>query len=81
MDMAFAVDSLKPIPKSHIYARKVSDLDALKQMAALNHLDLVKLVLRSFGDRATVDQIQQVFGPRRHHGRLADGGGKWPSAK
>ena len=63
MDMAFAVDSLKPIPKSHIYARKVSDLDALKQMAALNHLDLVKLVLRSFGDRATVDQIQQVLVP------------------
>ena len=63
MDMAFAAESLKPIAKSHIYARKVSDLDALHQMAALHHLDLIKLVLQSFGDRATVDQIQQVLVP------------------
>jgi len=63
MDMAFAADTLKPIPKDHIYARKVSDLDALRQMAALHHLDLIKLVLQSFGDRATVDQIQQVLVP------------------
>jgi len=63
MDMAFAAESLKPIAKSHIYARKVSDLDALRQMAALHHLDLIKLVLQSFGDRATVDQIQQVLVP------------------
>jgi transcription elongation GreA/GreB family factor len=63
MDMAFAADSLKPIPKSHIYARKVSDLDALKQMAALHHLDLIKLVLQSFDDRATIDQIQHVLVP------------------
>jgi len=63
MDMAFAAESLKPNAKSHIYARKVSDLDALRQMAALHHLDLIKLVLQSFGDRATVDQIQQVLVP------------------
>jgi transcription elongation GreA/GreB family factor len=63
MDMAFAAETLKPIPTSHIYARKVSDLETLRQMAALNHLDLIKLVLQSFGDRATVDLIQQVLVP------------------
>jgi transcription elongation GreA/GreB family factor len=63
MDLAFAAESLKPIAKTHIYARKVSDLEALRQMAALNHLDLIKLVLQSFGDHATVDQIQQVLVP------------------
>ena len=63
MDMAFAAESLKPIAKNHIYARKVSDLETLRQMAALHHLDLIKLVLQSFGDRATVDQIQQVLVP------------------
>jgi transcription elongation GreA/GreB family factor len=63
MDLAFAADSLKPISKDHIYARKVSDLEALRQMAALHHLDLIKLVLQSFGGRATVDQIQQVLVP------------------
>jgi transcription elongation GreA/GreB family factor/transcription elongation factor GreA-like protein len=63
MDMAFAAESLKPIAKTHIYARKVSDLDALRQMAALHPIDLVKLVLQSFGDRATVEQVQQVLAP------------------
>jgi transcription elongation GreA/GreB family factor/transcription elongation factor GreA-like protein len=63
MDMAFAAESLKPIASDHIYARKVSDLDNLRQMAALHHLDLIKLVLQSFGNRATIDQIQQVLVP------------------
>jgi len=63
MDLTFAAESLKPISKDHIYARKVSDLDALRQMAALHHLDLIKLVLQSFGNRATLDQIQQVLVP------------------
>jgi len=63
MDLAFAAESLKPISKDHIYARKVSDIEALRQMAALHHLDLIKLVLQSFSGRATVDQIQQVLVP------------------
>ncbi len=63
MDLAFAAESLKPISSDHIYARKVSDIEALRQMAALRHLDLIKLVLQSFGGRATVDQIQQTLVP------------------
>ena len=63
MDLAFAADSLKAIPKDHIFARKVADIDALRQMAALNHLDLIKLVLQSFDNRATADQIQAVLVP------------------
>src|SRR5580698_4007278 len=63
MDLAFAAQSLKPIPKDHILARKASDLDGLRQMAALNHLELIKLVLKSYDGRATVDQIQAVLVP------------------
>ena len=63
MDLAFAAESLKPISSDHIYARKVSDIESLRQMAALHHLDLIKLVLQSFGGRATADQIQQVLVP------------------
>jgi transcription elongation factor GreA-like protein len=63
MDLTFAAESLKPISSDHIYARKVSDLDALRQMAALHHLDLIKLVLQRFGNRATLDQIQLVLVP------------------
>jgi len=63
MDLGFAAESLKPIDPNHILARKVSDLEGLRQMAALHHLDLIKLVLQSYGGRATLDQIQQVLVP------------------
>src|SRR5690242_13191222 len=63
MDLAFAAESLKPIAKEHILARKTTDLESLRQMAATNHLELVKLVLNSYGGRATADQIQQALVP------------------
>ncbi len=63
MDLGFAAESLKPIPSDHILARKASDLAALRQMAALHHLDLIKLVLQSYGGKATLEQIQQVLVP------------------
>jgi transcription elongation factor GreA len=62
MDLAFAAENLKPIPKDHILARKANDLEAVRQMAA-HHLDLIKLVLNSFGGKATVDQIQHALVP------------------
>ncbi len=63
MDLGFAAESLKPISKDHILARKAADLEGLRTMAAQNHLDLVKLVLNSFGGKATLDQIQQALVP------------------
>src|SRR5207237_10379332 len=45
MDLGFAAESLKPIDPNHVLARKVSDLEGLRHMAALNHLALIKLVL------------------------------------
>src|SRR6185436_17187715 len=63
MDLSFAAESLRPIAKDHILARKASDLDGLRQTAATNHLELVKLVLNSYGGKATVDQVQQALVP------------------
>jgi transcription elongation GreA/GreB family factor len=63
MDLAFAVESLKPISKDHILVRKASDLEGLRQMAALRHVELIRLVLQSFGGKANLDQIQQVLVP------------------
>src|SRR3954471_23127307 len=63
MDLAFAAESLKPIPKDHILARKAADLEGLRQLAATNHLELVKLVLNSYGGKATLEQIQHVLVP------------------
>jgi transcription elongation GreA/GreB family factor len=62
MDLAFAAESLKPIPKEHVLARKATDLEGLRQMAT-RHLDLIKLVLNSYGGKATADQIQQLLVP------------------
>jgi transcription elongation GreA/GreB family factor len=62
MDLAFAAESLKPIPKNHILARKAADLDGIRHMAA-HHLDLIKIVLGSFDGKATVDQIQHSLVP------------------
>ncbi len=63
MDLSLAAEVLKPIPRDHILTRKATDLEGLRQMAARNHLDLIKLVLTSFGGKATVEQIQQVLVP------------------
>jgi transcription elongation GreA/GreB family factor len=62
MDLAFAAESLKPISREHILARKAADLDGLHQLAA-HHLDLIKVVLNSYDGRATADQIQHVLVP------------------
>jgi transcription elongation GreA/GreB family factor len=62
MDLAFAAESLKPVPKEHILARKATDLDAVRHLAA-HHIELIKIVLNSFGGRATTDQIQHVLLP------------------
>ena len=62
MDLSFSAENLKPIPKEHILARKANDLEAVRAMAA-HHLDLIKLVLNSYGGKATVEQIQSVLVP------------------
>src|SRR5581483_352940 len=62
MDLSFSAENLKPIPKDHILARKANDIESVRAMAA-HHLDLIKLVLNSFGGRATVDQIQAALVP------------------
>jgi transcription elongation GreA/GreB family factor len=62
MDLGFAAETLKPIPKDHVLARKANDLESLRQMAA-HHLDLIKLVLNSYGGKATVERIQQALVP------------------
>jgi transcription elongation GreA/GreB family factor len=63
MALGFAAETLKPIPKDHILARKAADPAGLQELAAKNHLGLVKLVLESNGGKATQDQIQQALVP------------------
>lgn len=72
MDLAFAAEQLKPVAKDHILARKAADLDAVRHLAA-HHIDLIKIVLNSFGGKATADQIQSVLVPDV----MADDWKKW----
>ncbi len=63
MDLAFAAETLKPIPKDHILAKKATNPAELRQMAATNPVGLIQLVLKSYGGKATLEQIQQVLVP------------------
>jgi len=63
MDLGFAADSLKPVSPDHILAKKASDLDGLRKLAALDHLAVIKMVLNSYGGKATITQMQQVLVP------------------
>ena len=63
MALAFASEVLQPIPATHILARKALDLPGLRQLAATQPLELVRLVLESYEGRATMEQIQQVLVP------------------
>ena len=63
MALEFAAESLKPVSPDHVLAKKAGDLEGLRKLAALDHLAVIKLVLKSYGGRATIDQIQQVLVP------------------
>ena len=63
MALNFAAETLKPIPKDHLLARKAADPAGLQELAAKDHLGLVKLALSSFGGKATADQIQKELVP------------------
>jgi len=63
MDLGFAAKILEPLSSSHILARKATDLSGLKRMGALRHLELIRLVIESYGGKATVAQIQESLVP------------------
>lgn len=63
MDLGFGANTLKPIPPEHIFVRKAKDMQGLREMAALRHVELVKLVIQSFDGSATAAQIQEVLMP------------------
>ncbi len=63
MDLGFAAEQLRPIPRHHILARKVEDLAGLRAQAAVKPLEVIKTVLQSLGGRATVEQLQALLVP------------------
>lgn len=63
IDLAFAPKILAPIAKEHIEARKATDMDGLKQMAALHHDEVIKVIVDSYGNLATTDKVKEALVP------------------
>ncbi|MBG89786.1 MAG: hypothetical protein CMO80_23200 [Verrucomicrobiales bacterium] len=63
LDLGFAAQTLDPISADHILARKMADLESVQKMAAVSHLDLIKLVIKSYGGKATAETIQKALVP------------------
>jgi transcription elongation GreA/GreB family factor len=63
MQLQYAAESLLVIPSAHIAARKVADLDAVKDQAKNDLVGLTRAILTSFGGKATQEQIQQSLVP------------------
>ncbi len=63
MDLGFGANTLNPIHPDHILVRKRQDLPGVKTMAMRNHVELIRLVLKSYGGSATIAQIQKVLVP------------------
>ena len=63
IDLAFAPRILTPIAKEHIEARKATDMDGLKQMAALHHDEVIKVIVDSYGNLATTDKVKEALVP------------------
>ena len=63
IDLAFAPKILTPISKEHIEARKSTDMENLKQLAALHHYQVIKVIIDSYGNVATSEKVQEVLVP------------------
>ncbi|MBM3892603.1 MAG: hypothetical protein FJ388_26085, partial [Verrucomicrobia bacterium] len=63
MEARYAAESLEILPADHVLARKVTDLDSLKRLAGDQPLELMRVVLTSFGGQATIEQITTALCP------------------
>lgn len=63
MDLAFAADTLRPISPTHILARRMTDAEALQNLADENPLELMKVLMESFSNKSTVDVIEKTLVP------------------
>jgi len=63
MQLQYAAESLQAIPADHILALKASDLAGLKARAKEDPVGVMRVILKSFGGKATQDQISQSLMP------------------
>ncbi len=61
LKLSFAITSLEIIPSDHLLARRLTDLDTLKEMAAKNAPGLVELALKSSGNSLHLDALERLL--------------------
>jgi len=61
LKLSFAITSLEIIPADHLLARRLTDLDTLKEMAAKNAPGLVELALKSSGNSLHLDALERLL--------------------
>jgi transcription elongation GreA/GreB family factor len=59
MQLEYAAESLQALSADHIFSKKAGNLGAIKAMTKSDPIGLCRLILNSFGGRATQDQIAQ----------------------
>ncbi len=59
MQPQYAAESLAPLAESHILVQKAVRPDEIKALAKDDAVELVRIILRSYGGKATQDQIAQ----------------------
>ncbi|MBI5820413.1 MAG: GreA/GreB family elongation factor [Verrucomicrobia bacterium] len=63
MEARYAAESLEILPAEHILVQKVTRLDTLKQLAIGEPLQLLRIVLGSFGGQGVADSIAAALCP------------------
>ncbi len=63
MQLQYAVDTLQPLPETHIYVRKTLHPEEMQRLAQDAPEDLLAVVLASFDGRITQDGLQKALAP------------------
>src|SRR5438309_12049422 len=61
MQLAYAAESLTPIPPKHFLARKTSEPDAIKALLKSHPAAVVRNILESLGGKATLAAISEML--------------------
>jgi transcription elongation GreA/GreB family factor len=63
MEARYAAESLEILPAEHILVQKAANFDEVKRLAAEQPLQLMRVVLASYGGQATADAIAATLCP------------------
>lgn len=63
MQVAYAAETLTPIPDGHILARKASEPETVRSQAKEDSLALARAILSDLGGKATADQVAATLQP------------------